>query len=104
MIVVRIGSDERDMTGPIDEQWINEQINRRHQAGEMVCIRVTIHDGDLNMVLTTPGCGGGGAGGRMPTASEREIFDLWATRGLNAPGFSGGNLVAFLKQLRKVTA
>jgi len=58
MIRVRVGSDERDMTGSVDEQWINQEINRRRAAGESVCVRVTIHDAEVNVALATPTCGG----------------------------------------------
>lgn len=101
MIRVRIGTDERDMTSDIDEHWINQQINRRRADGERVCVRVTINESGLNVVLATPTCGGGGAG-RAPNASESEVIALWLSRGLNQADFIGGNLVAFLKQLRSL--
>jgi hypothetical protein len=102
MITVRIGSDEKDMSSAIDEHWINQELNRRRRDGETVCVRVTIRDADLQMVLSTPSCGVGAGGGRAPTAAEQEIFDSWAHRGLNQPDFTGGNLIAFLKQLRSL--
>jgi hypothetical protein len=102
MITVRIGTDEKDMSNSIDEQWINQEINRRRRDGETVCVRVTIHDADVQMMLSTPSCGGGGGAGRPPNVAEKEIFDLWAHRDLNQPGFTGGNVVAFLKQLRSL--
>jgi len=101
VITVRIGSDEKDMSDLLDESWINQQINRRRRDGEVVCVRVIIRDAGLDMILATPSCGSGG-GGRLPNAAEREIFELWGRRHLNTPGFSGGDVVSFLKQLRSL--
>jgi hypothetical protein len=65
-------------------------------------VQISIHTGGVNIVLSTPGCGGGGGGGRPPNPIEQEVFELWNKRDLNVRGFSGGNLVAFIKQLRKL--
>jgi hypothetical protein len=103
VITVRINTDERDMTDAIDEQWINQQINRRRAAGETACVRVTLQEPGLNVLLTTPGCAGGG-GSRPPIGAEQAVIDLWRERGLDRSDFTGGNVVAFLKQLRRVAA
>ncbi len=96
-IRVRIGTSERNLYSA-DESWINQQINCRRQDMQRVCVRVFIKDNFLNMELSTPGCDGGG-GGRPPNSQEERIFDLWNRLGLNRPEFSGGNLIAFLKQI-----
>jgi hypothetical protein len=103
MITLRIGSESREINSKrdIDESWINSQINRRRQDGLSICAQVTIHDDNLNIVLTTPGCGTGIGGGRQPNPSERTVLDLWAKRGLNDYDFTVGNLIAFLDQLLK---
>lgn len=101
MIKVRIGEEERELV-TADEQWINQQINRRRADGQAVCVRVTVRQNGLHMILSTPACGGGGEGGRAPYPQEKEVFDLWDRRGLNDTGFAGGNLVAFLKQLSQL--
>lgn len=98
MISIQIGQEKRDT---IDEHWINTQVNRRQAEGQQVCVIVTIHEGDLQMKLSTPTCGGGGGGGRQPNDRERMVFDLWAKHRLNSADFAGGNLVAFLKQLNQ---
>jgi hypothetical protein len=101
-VTIRIGNETRDLSS-ISESWIAEQINRRQADGQDVCVQITIHTGGVNIVLATPGCGGGGGGGgRPPNANEQEVFDLWNKRGLNASSFSGGNLLAFIKQLKKL--
>jgi hypothetical protein len=101
MIRIQIGDEERDLDNA-DEHWINQQINRRRADGKSVCVRVTIHAGDLDMVLSTPTCGASGGGSRPPRPGEKEVFDLWNERGLNKADFTGGNLVAFLKQIKNV--
>jgi len=101
MITVSIGQAER----PAEEatpDWINQQINRRRADEMAVCVRVRINKPGANVVLTTPTCSGVGGGGRAPNSLERRILELWEDRGLRANHFTGGNLVAFLRQLAKL--
>ncbi|MCF7822090.1 MAG: hypothetical protein K9M17_06590 [Mariprofundaceae bacterium] len=100
MIRIQIGDMERELASA-DEHWINQQINRRRADKQTVCVKITIHRGDLDMVLATPTCGAGGGGGRPPRPKEKEVFGLWNQRGLDNMDFTGGNLVAFLKQLKR---
>lgn len=101
-VTIRIGTETRDLSSA-SESWMTEQINRRRADGVDICVQVTIHAGGIDIVLSTPGCGGGGGGGgRPPNSNEREVFELWSQRGLNASAFTGGNLVAFIKQLKKL--
>ena len=102
MITIKIGSSEQSFESA-DESWINQQINGRRRDGQSVCVRVVINNGSINMALSTPSCTSGGGGGRPPNAQEQRIFDLWEKQGLNKPDFHGGNLIAFLKQLRRLT-
>jgi hypothetical protein len=97
MIKVRIGNTEKDLRN-IRESWINEQLNRRRSDGGYTCVQVIIDEPPLNMVLSTPNCPSNG-GGRPPNAREQRIFELWEKYKLNSPGFTGGNLKAFLKQI-----
>ena len=101
MIRIRIGDMERELACA-DESWINQQINRRRADGHAVCVRVNIQKNNLHMGLCTPSCGQIGGGGRPPSNCEKRVFDLWGQRGLNNVDFTGGNLVAFLKQLRRL--
>lgn len=101
MIKIKINEDER-LFDEIDEQWIPQQINRRRANGEVVCVRVTIQQGNLCLVLATPTCQGSGGGGGQFNQQERSVIDLWMKLGLSSYEFSGGNLNAFLKQLRKL--
>ena len=102
MITIQIGGSGERRLEEADESWINQQINRRRDEGQPVCVRVTITTTSLNLTLTTPGCAGTGGGGRAPNQREQQVFELWQKRGLNTADFSGGNLVAFLKQLERL--
>ncbi|MCF8144566.1 MAG: hypothetical protein K9N21_11665 [Deltaproteobacteria bacterium] len=101
MITIRIGESEREI-GDADESWINQQINQRRADGLSVCVRVIVKEGDLDMILSTPTCSSSGGGGRPPRPREKNVFNLWNQRGLNETNFTGGNLVAFLKQLKNL--
>ena len=100
MVTVRIGDETRNLPD-VSENWINEQINRRRHASQAICVEVRIKTGGLDLALSTPGCGGGGGGGRLPNSNESEVIELWAKRGLRDSDFTGGNLIAFLKQLQQ---
>ena len=99
MIRIKIGEAEGEL-GSIEESWINQQINRRRADGLSVCVRVVVQEGDLDLILATPTCGASGGGSRLPRPREKMVFDLWNQRGLNDTDFTGGNLIAFLKQLK----
>ncbi|MGD9489197.1 MAG: hypothetical protein AB7W47_14360 [Calditrichaceae bacterium] len=101
MIKVKIGGIERDYD-KANESWISQQINRRREDGIAVCVTVIVNDGDLNFILSTPTCGNTGGGRRPLRSDEKIILELWNQRGLNKPDFTGGNLIAFLKQLKKM--
>lgn len=104
MIRIIIGGNERqfDSIHDVDESWIAQQVNQRQSDGQNVCVRVFIKQGSVDIQLSTPACSKGGGGGRQPRPQEEAIFDLWKERGLNQTDFSGGNVIAFLKQLRKL--
>ena len=98
MIKVQIGtSGERTLEA--SPQWINEQINRRRDNDQPICVRVHIDVPPVNIVLATSGCAGGGGGGRTPNQREQHIFDLLSRHRLNQTDFAGGNLIAFLRQI-----
>lgn len=98
MIRVRIDTADYDLKD-VTESWINEQINRRRDDNVPVCIQVIIQTSNINIVLSTPGCGGGG-GGRPPNSQENVILQLWGKMRLNKDDFAGGNMVAFLKRVQ----
>ena len=97
MIKVRIGDVERNLQDA-RESWINEQLNRRRREDESVCVQVTIDKPPLNMVLSTLNCPSTG-GSRAPNDRERRVFELWERYKLNDSNYTGGNLIAFLRQI-----
>ena len=101
MVTVRIGNETRSVN-EADENWITQQISRRRRDGQNVCAEVSINTGGLNLRLTTPACGSVGGGGRPPNNNEQQVFELWDKRGLNSTDFTGGNLVAFVKELDRM--
>ncbi len=104
LIKILIGNNERqfDDVYNVDESWINQQINKRKEDKEKVCVRVYIKNELIDVLLTTPACGRVGGSGRRPNSRETEIINLWKIRGLNEEKISGGKLISFLKQLRKI--
>lgn len=87
---------------PDDESTVVQQVNGRRDEGVRVCVQLTVAEGDLNVALSSSQCGGSGGGGRPPRPSEKRVFELWDKLGLNDESFTGGQLVAFLKQLSKL--
>lgn len=102
MYKIQIGSNEKQLN-EASESWINHQVQERRQSGQPVCARITLKNDCVDMILSTPQCGGaGGGGGRQPRCKESEIFALWNDRHLNQNDWAAGNLIAFLKQLRRL--
>lgn len=97
MITVKIGDEERQC--PVSADWINQQIKGRKESGGTPCVRVTVRASGVDLPLASVACGGGGGGRRRPTEQEQAIIDLWVKHQLNQPDFSGGQLVAFLRQI-----
>jgi hypothetical protein len=101
MITVSIGSETRSFSDS-DEHWITQQIGRRRQDKLPACATVRVAQGDIDLNLVTPGCSSGGGGStRRLSHGEEKILDLWQKHGLNNPDFAPGELVAFLKQLKR---
>ncbi|MBB4635118.1 hypothetical protein [Longimicrobium terrae] len=101
MIRLQIGSDERE-DDDISEDWVNQQVRRRRNDEAQVCARVTLVTESLDFALSTAGCRGGSSSRASLTRKENEIVDLWTKCGLNDPEFQGGQLIAFLKQVRRI--
>ena len=98
-IRVEIAGETRSAS-EADAQWINQQINRRRRDGLAVCVRVTIEDSAIHLTLSTRGCPVGDAT-RRANVEERPIIDLWRKHHLDQDDFTGGDVVAFLKQLNR---
>lgn len=97
-ILVKIGPVEKDIVAA-DPSWVNEQINRRRADSIGVCVQVTIDTGTVHLLLTTPNCSHSGGSFRPLTTQENEIVSIWNKHHLNEETFTGGNLIAFLRQM-----
>jgi hypothetical protein len=98
MIFLEIGSMRRPL-GEVTESWIAEQVGARRAEGQPVCLRVQIQENGYDLSLATTGCPSSGRG-RAAHPREEWILDLWNRLHLGQPGFTGGNVIAFLKQLQ----
>ena len=84
------------------EGWVNQMIAESRRQGTPLCVRVEIQAPPVaQIVLSTPGCVGGGGGNRPPNEVERRLFDAWSKRGLNSGEFSPGELRAFLNEAER---
>ena len=102
MITIKIGAAEATIED-VDDSWINQQINRRRADGAAVCVQVNINEGAARVALSTPTCAGNGAGGsRPPNPVEKRVLELWRERGLDKSDFTGGAVVAFLHEVRRL--
>jgi hypothetical protein len=102
MVTIKVGSSEQQLES-LDEGWLLQQIKRRRRDGERVCVIVEIDDSPINLIFPTKGCArGGGSSARAYTAEEQRVIDLWQKHHLDELEFKEGELIAFLKQLRRI--
>jgi hypothetical protein len=97
MIEIQIGDIKKNIRDA-SPSWINEQLARRRRSGDPVCVQVLFDKPQVQMRLITPDCPRT-SGRRTATPQEQELIDIWEERQLNDPNFTGGNLVAFLRQI-----
>jgi hypothetical protein len=101
MVTIRIGSTEQQ-GNILDEGWLLQQINRRRQEGDSVCVVVEIQEPMVKLKLATADCQRSGGSSRALTTQEQRVVELWRKHHLDAAEFRGGELIAFLKQLGRV--
>lgn len=100
MYLVKIGNSQKSLSDAT-ESWIVHHVQQRKEDGRAVCVQVILKDSSIDMILSTPACGGGGSG-RRPNAKEQKIIGLWSDDHLNERSWTVGDLVAFLRQLRSL--
>lgn len=105
MVTIKIGTSEQrfDSIDGIDESWINQQINGLKRDKHSICVRVSIQEGSLHLTLVTPDCQSFNGGRREPNNDEKKALEIWDSLGLNNSTFQGGQVIAFLKQVRRIT-
>jgi hypothetical protein len=85
----------------IDEGWISRTIQGLRNDGRSVCVRVTVKDDGIDLVLTAGICPSG-QGGRQPTARERALIEAWSKCAVSSDvNFPPGRLVQCLKELQR---
>lgn len=99
MIEIQIDGSKKSIDEDY-ESWVNQQINNRRKDGQIICIRVFIKEEQINLVLSSRECSSSRVS-RSLLEKEKAIVDLWNKCRLNTSDFHGGNLIAFLKQVRK---
>lgn len=101
-VTITIGDEKRSIAGDY-ESWISDQIRNRRKAGESVRVVIEI-DGDLALTFACEDkpSGGGGGGSRNYSPSQQEIINLWLKHGLNKCPINPGEVISFLKRLRKL--
>jgi hypothetical protein len=101
MIEIQIAGSKKSIDEDY-ESWVNQQINNRRKDGQIVCVRVFIKEDHLNLILSSLECPPKGRPKSSPlTDQEKAIVDLWNKCKLNTSDFHGGNLIAFLEQVRR---
>lgn len=98
MNTIRIGQSEKPLKS-VTESWINHQVRQREEHGESVCVQVSLQSDSIQLLLSTPQCGGVG-GGRTPNTKENDIIAKWNDHHLNRNNWTAGNLISFLKQMK----
>src|SRR5581483_11682777 len=94
---ISIGGSERSIVDA-SPNWINEQLGHRQESDASTCVRVAIHDSDVNVALATAACGGRLGGGRVPNPKEMRVIDLWNKHHLGDANYPRGQLVAFVQE------
>lgn len=98
---ISIGGAERPLSDATPN-WINEQLGSRKDGGGNTCVRVAIHDNDVNVALATRACTSTPGGTRPPNQKEAKIIQLWSHHRLGESEYPRGQLVAFVEALRKL--
>lgn len=102
MITIQIGSSALPLP-QADPNWVAEQLRRRRQDGQSVCVRVTVDvRPDISIQLSTVNCPRGNGVVRSLSSREQMIFDLWEKHHLDNPEIEPGNLISFLRQLGRL--
>ncbi|MBU2874288.1 hypothetical protein [Marinobacter salexigens] len=99
MITVTVAGIEQDLAG-LSDSWLHEQIRRRQNSGESVCVQVKVRTSEMHVGVSTGSCPVGVASSRQPNANERKILELWKHFELGGSDVNSGKLVAFLQRLR----
>lgn len=94
MIKVKIGPVQKELED-VDPDWIHKMIRSLREAGEPVCVIVTIDEPPINFNLSTKECNRGGSPMANFNEKEQRIIELWRKH-LDEDEVVPGHLIAFL--------
>ena len=102
MVTVTVGGSQKSLEEALKGGWISEQFERQGTDRGSICVQVAIKRPNIDLLLSTPSCGGGGGGNRSLTAEENRVVELWRRRGLTDLSTNPGEVQAFLRQLSQL--
>ena len=105
MIKVKVGGTELayDSVREVEESRILGMISALRREGQPVCVLVTVEQYPVDLLLPAGACTGMSNGVRRPLKPEEQrIIEVWERHKLNRADFHEGELIAFLKQLRRL--
>ena len=96
-VTITINGEERRYDRTV-ERWIAQRLRDLSHHSAPICVKVGVSGEDINVLVSSGGCSGGG-GGRRPNVREAELLAMWEKRGLNEVEINAGKLIAFLHQV-----
>lgn len=100
MVTIKIGSSQISLSDNYGS-WLADQINGRKKDGSPVVVEIDIHDRGVDLSFVAHDCPMNlGTSSRVYSSSEQAVINLWQDKGLSGTGFSLGDLMSFLKQLK----
>lgn len=102
MVTIKIGASRRNLSDNF-ESWLADQINSRKKDGFPVVVEISIHENgaSLNLAAHDHSVSFSGSS-RVYNSTEQAILQLWGDKGLGGIGFSVGDLISFLRQLKRL--
>jgi hypothetical protein len=94
----RIGNVEKNLAD-VTEDWVVGEIIVQQRRDPGVVVQVTIREGTVFLLLSTPGEHRQKTTDRAPNDREKRIFDLWSSLGLSTAGFQPEAVIKFLKRI-----
>lgn len=98
MIRVTVAGHEHDLDH-VQIGTLVQQIARRRNDGEAVCVQVHINFPGIKAAFSTPECPR--IKHRPAKPSEQPLLDAWRKHGLDEANFPPGALAAFLNEVKR---
>lgn len=96
---ISIAGDERSLSSATPG-WMRDSARAFTSRGLNLCVRVSISDGTVDLLLSTPGCNDRARGHRELNNEEQKIIDLWVNRGLDQIDVNIDQLIAFVSEIK----